>query len=114
MNAGKLTTHVLDISGGIPAAGVKVAVYRDGRLLGSLTTNDSGRLDSPLLAGEQFIKGSYRLEFSIGDYFTSRGDAAAGRFLTIVPIVFEVDDPGRDYHVPLLVSPWSYTTYRGS
>ena len=111
---GKLTTHVLDIADGIPAAGVKVSLYRDGKLLHSAITNQNGRLDSPLLSGDQLIKGSYRLEFSIGEYFAARGNNDAGRFLTVVPIAFEIDEPGRDYHVPLLVSPWSYTTYRGS
>ena len=111
---GKLTTHVLDVSGGIPAVGVKISVYRDGKLLHSAITNSNGRLDSPLLAGEQLIAGSYRIDFGIGDYFAARGDEAAGRFLKVVPIAFEIDDSGHDYHVPLLVSPWSYTTYRGS
>jgi 5-hydroxyisourate hydrolase len=114
MMSGKLTTHVLDISGGIPAAGMRISVYRDGKLVQSAITNQSGRLDSPLIAGDQLIKGSYRLEFAVGDYFAARGDESARRFLTVVPIVFEVDDPRSDYHVPLLVSPWSYTTYRGS
>jgi 5-hydroxyisourate hydrolase len=111
---GKLTTHVLDTSRGIPAVGVKVSVYRDGKLIQSAVTNRDGRLDAPLLAGEQFAAGSYRLEFGVGDYFVSQGDEGARRFLDIVPIEFKVEGSGRDYHVPLLVSPWSYATYRGS
>ena len=112
--AGKLTTHVLDTSRGVPAAGVKVSVYRDGKLMNSAVTNRDGRLDAPLLAGAEFGAGSYRLEFGIGEYFAAKSDVGAGRFLDVVPIAFRVDDAGRDYHVPLLVSPWSYTTYRGS
>jgi 5-hydroxyisourate hydrolase len=111
---GKLTTHVLDTSRGVPAAGMKISLYRDGKLLHSVVTNRDGRLDEPLLAAEQLTAGSYRLEFSVGDYFASQGDNGARRFLDIVPIAFKVEDSGRDYHVPLLVSPWSYTTYRGS
>jgi len=110
----KMTTHVLDTSRGIPAMGVKISIYREGKLVQSAVTNRDGRLDAPLLAGEQFAAGSYRIEFSVGDYFASRGDEGARRFLDVVPIEFKVDDSGRDYHVPLLVSPWSYTTYRGS
>jgi 5-hydroxyisourate hydrolase len=112
--AGKLTTHVLDTAHGVPAAGVKVSLYCDGKLLQSSITNRDGRLDAPLLAGENFSPGTYRLEFAIGDYFASRSHADARRFLDVVPIVFIVDGAGRDYHVPLLVSPWSYSTYRGS
>ena len=111
---GKLTTHVLDISRGVPAAGVKVSIYRYGKLVQSSTTNRDGRLDAPLLSGDQFIEGNYRLEFSVGDYFASKGDPDAKCFLDIVPIAFRIETSGRDYHVPLLVSPWSYTTYRGS
>lgn len=112
--AGKLTTHVLDTAHGIAAAGVKVSVYRDGKQLQSSVTNRDGRLDAPLPAGEKFSPGTYRLEFAVGDYFASRGHGDARRFLDVVPIVFVVDGSGRDYHVPLLVSPWSYSTYRGS
>jgi 5-hydroxyisourate hydrolase len=111
---GKLTTHVLDTSRGVPAAGMKITIYRDGKLLHSTVTNRDGRLDAPLLAGDQLIAGNYRLEFGVGDYFASKGDDGAKRFLDVVPIAFKIEDSGRDYHVPLLVSPWSYTTYRGS
>jgi 5-hydroxyisourate hydrolase len=112
--AGKLTTHVLDTANGAAAPGVKVSIYRDGKLLQSSVTNRDGRLDAPLLSGENCSPGTYRLEFAVGDYFASRGHPDARRFLDIIPIVFVVDGSGRDYHVPLLVSPWSYSTYRGS
>jgi 5-hydroxyisourate hydrolase len=111
---GKLTTHVLDTSRGLPAAGMKISLYRDDKLLQSAITNRDGRLDAPLLAGAEFGEGNYRLEFAVGDYFASKSESGAGRFLDIVPIAFRVDGSGRDYHVPLLVSPWSYTIYRGS
>lgn len=111
---GRLTTHVLDTSRGIPAAEVKVSVFRDGKLLRSAVTNRDGRLDVPLLAGNDLARGAHRIEFAVGDYFRSTGHSDAGKFLEVVPIAFIVDDPQRDYHVPLLVSPWSYTTYRGS
>jgi 5-hydroxyisourate hydrolase len=111
---GKLTTHVLDTAHGAAAAGVKISLYRDGKLLHQSATNRDGRVDGPLISGESFSKGAYRLEFSIGDYFAGRNHPDARRFLDVVPIDFIVDDLQRDYHVPLLVSPWSYTTYRGS
>jgi 5-hydroxyisourate hydrolase len=111
---GKLTTHVLDTAHGIPAAGVKISLYRDGKLLAEAGTNRDGRPGGPLISGEKFSVGAYRLEFAIGDYFASRNHPDARRFLDVVPISFIVDDAQRDYHVPLLVSPWSYTTYRGS
>src|ERR1700744_5972397 len=112
--AGKLTTHILDVSRGIPALGLKISIYRDGKLIRSATTNRDGRLDEPLLSGEQLIEGNYRLEFAVGDYFTAKGDADAKRFLDVVPVEFHIDSAGGAYHVPLLVAPWSYTTYRGS
>lgn len=112
--AGKLTTHVLDTAHGSPAAGVKISVYRGADLLVTAVTNNDGRIDAPLLEGERFQRGAYRLEFSIGDYFAARGHPDARRFLDIIPIAFIVDDSTRAYHVPLLVSPWSYSTYRGS
>jgi 5-hydroxyisourate hydrolase len=71
-------------------------------------------MDSPVVEGPSFVAGTYRLEFSVGAYFESRGHADARRFLDVVPIVFVVDDASRSYHVPLLVSPWAYSTYRGS
>jgi len=112
--SGKLSTHVLDTAHGKPAAGVRVELYRDDVLLLQVVTNADGRTDAPLLVGEAFVAGKYRIDFHIGDYFLTLGHADARRFLDVVPIVFVVDDATRGYHVPLLVSPWSYSTYRGS
>ena len=104
---GKLTTHVLDTANGRPAAGMKIELsLLDGRAwkpLKTVTTNKDGRTDEPFPA---LKPGDYRLEFHVGDYF-GRKD-----FLDVVPVVFKVADD--NYHVPLLCSPWSYSTYRGS
>jgi 5-hydroxyisourate hydrolase len=110
----KLTTHVLDTAHGCPAAGVEVALYLEKVLITKAVTNSDGRVDGALVAGELFVAGVYHLEFAVGDYFAARGHPDAKRFLDVVPVVFRVDDPGRAYHVPLLVSPWAYSTYRGS
>jgi 5-hydroxyisourate hydrolase len=106
--AGKLTTHVLDTSRGQPAAGMKISLFRDGKLIRTAVTNRDGRIDGPLVSGEEFGAGNWRLEFSVSEFFGSSA------FLDVVPVAFNVDDSGRDYHVPLLVSPWAYSTYRGS
>jgi 5-hydroxyisourate hydrolase len=111
---GKLTTHVLDTANGCPAAGLAVTLYRGADRVAGGVTNSDGRLDAPLLAGGSFPPGEYRLEFAVGDYFTARGHGDAKKFLNVVPIVFTVQDAAQNYHVPLLVSPWSYSTYRGS
>ncbi|MGO9411929.1 MAG: hydroxyisourate hydrolase [Spirochaetia bacterium] len=113
---GRLTTHVLDTSRGAPARGMRIELSRekDQRELAGATTNAEGRTDSPLLEGGALTAGTYRLVFHVGEYFRSRGEPDAGRFLEKVPVVFVVDDPEGKYHVPLLVSPWSYSTYRGS
>jgi 5-hydroxyisourate hydrolase len=114
---GRLTTHVLDTARGLPAAGMRIDVEK---LPGSATplkravTNANGRTDAPLLEGSELTAGTWRIVFHAGDYFRARGDRDAGRFLEDVPVVFVVDDPSAAYHVPLLVSPWSYSTYRGS
>lgn len=115
----KLTTHVLDTAAGRPAAGVRIDIHaeRDGewRSLGSVQTNDDGRVDAPLLQGPQWTRGRYRLVFHVGEYFRARGHHGdAPDFLDRVPIEFGVSDPQAHYHVPLLVTPWSYSTYRGS
>jgi 5-hydroxyisourate hydrolase len=114
---GRLTTHVLDTAHGLPASGMRIEVMRgktaETALL-SVSTNSDGRTDSPLLEGADLAAGTYQLVFHVAEYFRSRGDPDAGRFLETVPIVFVVDDPAGRYHVPLLVSPWSYSTYRGS
>ena len=117
--AGKLTTHVLDTAHGCPAAGMRVSLFfvdphGDEALLRTVILNADGRADGALVEGSRFSAGKYRLEFGVGDYFAARKHADARRFLDVVPIVFTVDDATRGYHVPLLVSPWSYSTYRGS
>ncbi len=99
-----LTTHVLDTARGVPAAGVAIELRRAGEVLKASTTNADGR--AALL--ETLEAGEYELEFAVGDYFGER------EFLDRVPVRFSVSDPGAHYHVPLLVSPWSYSTYRGS
>lgn len=116
---GKLTTHILDTAHGRPAVGVKVELHRleDNRektFVASGVTNLDGRLDQPLMTGESMKAGRYRMLFHVGDYFVVRGNADAKRFLDVVPILFNIDDAGANYHVPLLVTPWSYSTYRGS
>jgi 2-oxo-4-hydroxy-4-carboxy-5-ureidoimidazoline decarboxylase len=116
---GHLSTHVLDTVRGQPAAGVAVSLYGIGQsareLLVSTVTNADGRTDAPLIAGTPLRIGWYELHFAIGDYFARMGIAAAEpRFIDVVPIRFAIAEPEGRYHVPLLASPWSYTTYRGS
>ena len=83
-------------------------------ILATALTNADGRTDEPLLSGDELLTGKYRLQFHVGDYFRSVGLADAGKFLDVVPVEFIIDDGGAAYHVPLLVSPWHYVTYRGS
>lgn len=110
-----LTTHVLDTTHGRPAAGVVLRLFRDGQLLLEARTNADGRCDAPLLTGETIHRGRYRLEFEIGDYFRGKGlDLPQPAFLEVVVIEFGVAHPADHYHVPLLVSPYGYSTYRGS
>ena len=116
---GKLTTHVLDTSSGKPAAAMRVdfAVIEPGgpRLLQSLHTNRDGRTDVPLLAPDAMRTGVYELTFHVADYFrASAVELADPPFLDRVALRFGVADIAADYHVPLLCSPWSYATYRGS
>jgi len=115
---GRLSTHVLDTAHGTPAAGIRIELFRDdaagGPAVRSVTTNADGRTDLPLLEGKDLLAGSYRLVFHVGEYFRGRGHPDAGRFLEDVPVQFVVEDPSDRCHVPLLVSPWSYSTYRGS
>jgi 5-hydroxyisourate hydrolase len=116
---GKLTTHVLDTANGCPAAGMAVTLFRldtgaPTRLL-RITLNDDGRADAPLLEGAQFVPGTYRLVFEVAAYFRGRGAALAEPpFLDAVPLDFGLATVGSHYHVPLLVSPFAYSTYRGS
>lgn len=115
---GRLTTHVLDTADGVPARGMRVELYRlDGspQLLATLDTNADGRAPAPLLEGEAFRTGAYELRFHVADYFRTRGAALSEPpFLDVVTIRFGIGDGTKHYHVPLLVSPWSYSTYRGS
>lgn len=110
-----LTTHVLDTMHGRPAAGVSVRLSRGGEELASGVTNLDGRVDQPLLAGDALTPGAYRLEFEVGEYFRDMGvPIAQPAFLEVVTIDFGVAETGAHYHVPLLVSPFAYSTYRGS
>ena len=115
---GKLTTHVLDTAAGRPGAGMAVELYRlesDRILLTTTATNGDGRCDEPLLAGEDFRAGEYELVFLAGDYFSARGEnLPTPPFLDRVAIRFGVASGDEHYHVPLLISPYAYSTYRGS
>ena len=116
---GRLTTHVLDTAAGTPGSGMRVEFHRlDGEAaarLASITTNADGRTDKPLLEGAAMVAGSYELRFHVGDYYRDRGTVLpTPAFLDIVPIRFGIADADRHYHVPLLVAPWAYSTYRGS
>ena len=112
MRASALTTHVLDTAAGRPAAGVRVELFRieDGGAakVTERLTNADGRTDSPLLTPQDFRAGSYELRFHIGAYFGGAG------FLDVVPVAVRLEAGQGHYHVPLLCSPWSYATYRGS
>ena len=110
-----LTTHVLDTTHGRPAAGVTLRLLRDGAVLVETTTNADGRCDAPLLTADTIRAGAYRLEFEVGAYFRASGVALPDpAFLETVVIDFGVADTVAHYHVPLLVSPFGYSTYRGS
>lgn len=116
---GQLTTHVLDTHAGKPAAGMTIELFKvggDARVpIKSATTNADGRVAGPLLAGEAFAAGVYELDFHAGDYFRARGVALPEPvFLERITIRFGIADAGAHYHVPLLLTPWSYSTYRGS
>lgn len=113
---GRLTTHVLDTATGQPAAGLAITLRAaDGALLATATTNEDGRCDNPLLEGAALVAGSYELTFHAGPYLDAAGAAVtAPKFLDDIPIRFGVSDPDGHYHVPLLLSPFGYSTYRGS
>jgi 5-hydroxyisourate hydrolase len=116
--AGRLTTHALDTARGRPAADLNVELFRiEGetrRFLKNASTNADGRTDAPLLEGDELESGTYEIVFGVGEYFAGTEGAADPPFLDRVPIRFSVADPSAHYHVPLLASPWSYSTYRGS
>jgi 5-hydroxyisourate hydrolase len=116
---GKLTTHVLDTAHGLPAAGMQLSLYRvsdtERELLLQTHTNQDGRCNGPLLQDADLRTGRYELVFAAGDYFRKRGvELPQPAFLDLVALHFGIADERSHYHVPLLVSPWSYSTYRGS
>ena len=115
----KLSTHVLDISIGKPAAGVKIelSIQESGgfRLIKSLVTNKDGRTDELLLDADTIQSGDYEILFHIGDYFADTNSTLSDKpFLNRIPIRFTIDDANQNFHVPLVVTPWSYSTYKGS
>lgn len=117
--SGYLTTHILDTARGLPAEGIKIALYRLSGgardLIAETVTNSDGRTDSPILPKDAFEIGAYELVFFCSDYLESN-DLAHGdlKFLGEIPIRFGMDDADAHYHVPLLLSPFGYSTYRGS
>lgn len=117
---GKLTTHVLDTANGCPGKAIYIKLFRVAEggaqtLLKTAITNDDGRVDGPMLEGEALSVGTYVLEFDAGDYYRGLGTVLTDpAFLDVVPIRFGVADADAHYHVPLLISPYGYSTYRGS
>jgi len=114
-----LTTHILDLASGLPASGVRIDIGRiqDGiiTVINSVTTNSDGRCDAPLIEAKDLEPGHYELVFHIGAYFDKQGlDLPDPKFIDQVPIRFGIADTDKHYHVPLLVSPFGYSTYRGS
>ena len=119
MANGKLTTHVLDTAHGKPGAGIAIALYRmsgyERQFISGFTTNADGRCDAPLLEGATFKSGVYELDFAIGDYFARIGvQLPEPRFIDVVTLRFGISDAKAHFHVPLLASPYGYSTYRGS
>lgn len=119
IQGGRLTTHVLDTATGRPAAGLRLELFRiegGGRIsLKTVTTNGDGRCDAPLLQGAELTTGQYELLFHVGDYLRAGGaELPDPLFLDLVPLRFGIADAAQHYHVPLLVSPYAYSTYRGS
>jgi 5-hydroxyisourate hydrolase len=107
----RLTTHVLDTAHGRPAEGVRIRLFRSDQVLADTLTNSQGRCDGSLLEGEALTPGAYRLCFHVGEYFRLLG--VASPFLDVVPVDFQMEE-GQSYHIPLVCSPWAYSTYRGS
>ena len=117
--AGKLSTHVLDTANGCPARGMRIELWSlagdHPGLLKTASTNADGRTDEPLLDADEIAEGAYELVFYVGDYFAQKNSARVEiPFLDRVPVRFGIADAQAGYHVPLLVSPWAYSTYRGS
>jgi len=116
--AARLSTHVLDTAHGCPAAGMTIELWSLGptpKLIKTVRTNNDGRTGSPLLSAEEIKVGSYELIFFVADYFAAKGVALTQPpFLDRVPVRFAISEVAASYHVPLLVSPWAYSTYRGS
>jgi 5-hydroxyisourate hydrolase len=116
--AGKLSTHVLDLVSGLPAAGMRIELSRVApgpALRKTVVTNAEGRTDTPLLVAKELTAGTYQLEFHVAEYFASKSvPSGKAPFLDVVPVRFGIGDPSASYHVPLLVTPWAYNTYRGS
>jgi 5-hydroxyisourate hydrolase len=114
---GRLTTHVLDTASGKPAAGLKIELFRQGETapLKTIHTNSDGRADGPILEGAEFAAGQYELRFHAGSYLRASGTKLPEpAFLDVIPIRFGIADASAHYHVPLLLSPYGYSTYRGS
>lgn len=116
---GKLTTHILDTANGCPASQVNIELYRyhdnQRTLIKQTTTNHDGRCDEPLLDDNTIQTGTWELVFHMAEYFIGKGTALSDPpFLDIIPLRFNIADTSAHYHVPLLASPWSYSTYRGS
>jgi len=115
---GKLSTHVLDLTAGRPAAVLRIELRRISpgpAVLKTTVTNADGRTDAPLLGPDEMAAGTYQLEFHVAEYYASKGAAAQKTpFLDVVPVRFGIADPSASYHVPLLFTPWAYNTYRGS
>jgi 5-hydroxyisourate hydrolase len=107
-----LTTHVLDVARGRPARGVGIELWRDDVRIAEAVTGEDGRTGAPLLAALEV--GVYELRFAVGAYFAGSDLASDPPFLDVVPVRFGIADAGAHHHVPLLVTPWSYSTYRGS
>ena len=115
---GRLTTHVLDTASGKPASNLRIDLYRiEGErteFLSSTRTNDDGRCDAPLLNGSTMATGTYELRFHAGEYLGTADERGTHPFLDVIPIRFGIADRSAHYHVPLLLSPYGYSTYRGS
>ena len=118
MADGWLSTHILDTARGVPAAGIKIMLYRvsgnSHKKIAEVVTNADGRTDGPLMSAAEFQAGRYELRFAVAEYFRARGQGAEVPYLDVVTLAVGLMAGQGHYHVPLLCSPWSYTTYRGS